>query len=58
MAATLAGVAGALRGPLPRGWEAELYRDERLVGFVGKPDARGDYVFASVPLTRYPCPAM
>ncbi len=39
-----------LRGPLPRGWEAELYRDERLVGFVGKPDARGDYVFAGVPL--------
>lgn len=39
-----------LRGPLPRGWEAELHRDDRLIGFVGTPNAQGDYLFAAVPL--------
>ncbi|MBX9729709.1 MAG: carboxypeptidase-like regulatory domain-containing protein [Sphingomonas sp.] len=39
-----------LRGPLPRGWDAELHRDDRLVAVCEKPDAAGDYVFADVPL--------
>ena len=39
-----------LRGPLPRGWEAELHRDDRLVAVCDKPDAGGDYVFSDVPL--------
>ncbi len=39
-----------LRGPLPRGWDAELHRDDRLVAVCDKPDATGDYVFADVPL--------
>ncbi len=39
-----------LRGPLPRGWEAELYRDDRLIGFDGTADTQGNYVFAAVPL--------
>ena len=39
-----------LRGPLPRGWDAELHRDDRLVAVCDKPDAAGDYVFADVPL--------
>lgn len=39
-----------LRGPLPRGWDAELHRDDRLVAVCAKPDAVGDYVFADVPL--------
>ncbi len=39
-----------LRGPLPRGWDAELHRDDRLVAVCDKPDASGDYVFADVPL--------
>ena len=39
-----------LRGPLPRGWDAELHRDDRLVAVCDTPDASGDYVFADVPL--------
>ncbi|MFZ4689571.1 MAG: MSCRAMM family protein [Polymorphobacter sp.] len=39
-----------LRGPLPRGWDAELHRDDRLVAVFDKPDASGDYVFRDVPL--------
>ncbi len=39
-----------LRGPLPRGWDAELHRDDRLVAVCDTPDAAGDYVFANVPL--------
>jgi hypothetical protein len=39
-----------LRGPLPRGWDAELHRDDRLVAVFDTPDASGDYVFANVPL--------
>lgn len=39
-----------LRGPLPRGWDAELHRDDRLVAVCDTPDASGDYVFRDVPL--------
>jgi len=39
-----------LRGPLPRGWDAELHRDDRLVAVCDQPDASGDFVFADVPL--------
>lgn len=39
-----------LRGPLPRGWDAELHRDDRLVAVCDTPDAGGDYVFADVAL--------
>lgn len=39
-----------LRGPLPVGWEAELYRDEALIDWVTEPDGQGDYVFAEVTL--------
>jgi hypothetical protein len=39
-----------LRGPLPRGWDAELHRDDRLVAVCERPDASGDYVFAGLPL--------
>ncbi|MEL6686507.1 MAG: hypothetical protein AAFP97_02680 [Pseudomonadota bacterium] len=40
-----------LRGPLPAGWEAELYQDNRIIDFTDQPDSNGDYVFANVPLT-------
>ncbi|MEL7454791.1 MAG: hypothetical protein AAGJ50_15630, partial [Pseudomonadota bacterium] len=39
-----------IRGPLPNGWEAELYEGEQLVGFVTDPDPNGDYVFEGVVL--------
>ena len=39
-----------LRGPLPAGWEAELYHGDELLGFVTEPDSNGDYVFRDVPL--------
>ncbi|MEM8616495.1 MAG: hypothetical protein AAGF20_06120 [Pseudomonadota bacterium] len=39
-----------IRGPLPQGWEAELYNREQLVQFVTEPDAAGDYIFRDVPL--------
>lgn len=39
-----------LRGPLPRGWDAELHREDRLVAVFDTPDANGDYVFRDVPL--------
>jgi hypothetical protein len=39
-----------LRGPLPRGWDAELHRDDRLVAVFETADASGDYVFRDVPL--------
>ena len=39
-----------LDGPLPRGWEAELYRDGQLIGVVTAPDADGNYHFGDVPL--------
>ena len=37
-----------IRGPLPRGWEAELYDGEQLMSFVTEPDENGDYVFTDV----------
>lgn len=37
-------------GSLPRGWEAELYSDDRLLAFTDTPDANGDYRFSAVPL--------
>ena len=40
-----------IRGPLPIGWEAELYQGEQLLGFVTEPDAKGDYVFPEVSLS-------
>jgi hypothetical protein len=43
-----------LRGPMPRGWDAELQRDDRLVAVCAKPDASGDYVFSDVPLRAGP----
>jgi hypothetical protein len=39
-----------LDGPLPRGWEAELYRDGQLFAVVTAPDANGNYHFGDVPL--------
>ena len=39
-----------IRGPLPVGWEAELYQGEELIDFVVEPDSNGDYLFQSVPL--------
>lgn len=37
-----------IRGALPQGWEAELYRGTQLVDYVTRPDAQGDYVFSDV----------
>ncbi len=37
-----------IRGPLPTGWEAELYRDSQLVAFVTEPDEQGEYLFKDV----------
>jgi len=37
-----------IRGPLPAGWEAELYRDGHLAAFVTEPDQQGEYAFANV----------
>jgi hypothetical protein len=37
-------------GPLPPGWDAELYRDSRLMAVVTAPDADGNYRFVDVPL--------
>jgi hypothetical protein len=39
-----------IRGPLPQGWEAELYDAGQLVAFVTEPDSNGDYVFDQVTL--------
>ncbi len=39
-----------IRGPLPEGWEAELFDSGELIAFVVEPDANGDYVFEGVPL--------
>lgn len=38
-----------LRGPLPDGWEAELYRNDILIAFQDEPIA-GEYIFRDVPL--------
>jgi len=37
-----------IRGALPAGWEAELYRDGQLLDFVTEPDAQGEYAFNEV----------
>ena len=37
-----------IRGPLPVGWEAELYRDSQLVDFVTEPNDLGEYRFTDV----------
>ena len=37
-----------IRGALPAGWEAELYRDGQLLDFVTEPDAQGEYAFSEV----------
>lgn len=37
-----------IRGPLPNGWEAELYDGEQLMSFVTEADENGDYVFSDV----------
>ena len=39
-----------IRGPLPQGWEAELYDNHLLLGFVTEPDENGEYVFDNVQL--------
>lgn len=39
-----------LTGPLPQGWEAELWHQERLVAVTREADAAGQWVFGDVPL--------
>lgn len=39
-----------LSGPLPQGWEAELWHEERLVAVTREADAAGQWVFGDVPL--------
>jgi hypothetical protein len=39
-----------LSGPLPQGWEAELWHEERLVAVTREPDAAGNWVFGNIPL--------
>lgn len=39
-----------LTGPLPAGWEAELWHEERLVAVTREADAAGQWVFGDVPL--------
>lgn len=39
-----------LSGPLPSGWEAELWHEERLVAVTREADAAGQWVFGDVPL--------
>jgi len=39
-----------LSGPLPQGWEAELWHEERLVAVTRDADAAGQWVFGDVPL--------
>lgn len=36
------------RGRLPDGWDAELYRNNSLVGFDSDPEGTGEYVFRDV----------
>ena len=42
--------AASVRGPLPKGWEAELYDGQILLAFVTKADANGDYLFENIAL--------
>ncbi|MEL7481583.1 MAG: hypothetical protein AAGJ29_08475, partial [Pseudomonadota bacterium] len=39
-----------IRGPLPEGWDAELYENGQLLAFVTEPDENGDYLFEDVQL--------
>jgi hypothetical protein len=39
-----------LSGPLPTGWEAELWHEERLVAVAATPDAAGQWQFGNVPV--------
>ena len=39
-----------LSGPLPSGWEVELWHEERLVAVTVTPDAAGQWQFGNVPV--------
>lgn len=39
-----------LTGPLPQGWEAELWHEERLVAVTRQSDAAGQWVFGDIPV--------
>lgn len=39
-----------LSGPLPAGWEAELWHEERLVAVTREPDAAGNWQFGNIPV--------
>lgn len=39
-----------LSGPLPQGWEAELWHEERLVAVTREPDAAGQWQFGDIPV--------
>ncbi len=39
-----------LTGPLPSGWEAELWHEERLVAVTRTPDAAGQWQFGDIPV--------
>lgn len=39
-----------LTGPLPSGWEAELWHEERLVAVTREGDAAGQWVFGDIPV--------
>jgi hypothetical protein len=39
-----------LAGPLPQGWEAELWHEERLVAVTREPDAAGQWRFGDIPV--------
>lgn len=39
-----------LSGPLPSGWEAELWHEERLIAVARTPDAAGNWQFGGLPV--------
>lgn len=39
-----------LTGPLPRGWEAELWHEESLIAVTRQPDAAGQWQFGDIPV--------
>jgi hypothetical protein len=39
-----------LIGPLPQGWEAELWHEDRLVAVTREPDAAGQWQFGDIPV--------
>ncbi|RNJ63899.1 MAG: hypothetical protein EDM03_06000 [Porphyrobacter sp. IPPAS B-1204] len=39
-----------LTGPLPQGWEAELWHEERLIAVTRQPDAAGQWQFGDIPV--------